>query len=64
MMRFRFEPRWPADSTRFILPTIALRGWRDRRRAIVFVWWTWQVWVEFEEAEDADTSNTNMSSGE
>lgn len=42
-MNVSFETDWPVNSTRFLLPTIALRGFAAGPRTIVLAWWTWRV---------------------
>jgi hypothetical protein len=43
-MTAKMTSNWPSDSTRFILPAIAIRGWRHGRE-IVLAWWIWRVTV-------------------
>ena len=42
-MRIRLENDWPVNSTRFLLPTVALRGFRAGPRTLTFAWWTWRI---------------------
>ena len=43
-MTITLENDHPVNSTRFPLPTIALRGfWGGTRRMVIFAWWTWRV---------------------
>jgi hypothetical protein len=44
-VRIKLENDWPANSTRFLLPTVALRGFAAGHRTITFVWWIWRIVV-------------------
>ena len=43
----RIENYWPMNSTRFFLPTIALRGFRGGPRTLTIAWWTWRIIFEW-----------------
>ena len=47
-MTIRLENDWPVNSTRFLLPAIALRGFRCGPWQIVVAWWTWRVVLSLE----------------
>jgi hypothetical protein len=42
-MKIEYKNNWPVDSTRFLLPTIAFRGFRKGRRIVTLAMWTWQI---------------------
>ena len=44
-MTVRIENDWPVNSTRFLLPTVALRGFRAGPRTMTLAWWTWRIVV-------------------
>ena len=50
-MTIRLENDWPVNSTRFLLPAIALRGFRCGPRQIVVAWWTWRIVIHLPNAE-------------
>lgn len=35
--------RWPVNSTRLLLPTIGLKGFRGQPMLIIFAFWKWRV---------------------
>ena len=41
----RLENDWPVNSTRFLLPAVALLGFAAGPRTVVFAWWTWRLVV-------------------
>jgi len=49
-VKFKLKNDWPVNSTIFLLPTIALRGF-GRCRFIVLAWWTWQLNIKREGGE-------------
>jgi hypothetical protein len=42
-MTVRYRNYWPVDSTRFLLPTIAVQGFRCWELRVTFAWWTWRL---------------------
>ena len=45
--RSKIDNPYPVNSTRFLLPTIALRGWiKNGSVWISFAFWTWKVCFE------------------
>lgn len=49
-MRINLENDWPANSTRFPLPTMALRGFLGGHRMVIFAWWTWRLVIHLPNA--------------
>lgn len=49
-MRIKLENDWPVNSTRFLVPTIALRGFRSGPRTVTLAWWTWRVVIHLPNA--------------
>jgi hypothetical protein len=47
-MRVTLENHYPVNSTLFLLPAIALRGFNCGPRVVVFAWWKWRVVIRFE----------------
>ena len=41
-MKIRVINDWPTNSTRFVLPTIAIRGFAGAR-TVTLAWWVWRV---------------------
>jgi hypothetical protein len=35
--------RWPTNSTRFLLPCIAVKGWPGGTINVILCFWTWRV---------------------
>ena len=44
-MNVKLENDWPVNSTRFLLPTVAVRGFRAGPRTVTLAWWTWRIVV-------------------
>ena len=49
-MRITLENDYPVNSTRFPLPTIALRGFWGGPRMVIFAWWTWRIVIHLHNA--------------
>jgi hypothetical protein len=44
--------QWPVNSTRFVLPVVAVRGWMSTGKVRVIVaWWIWRADWEIRRAE-------------
>jgi hypothetical protein len=41
--KIEYKNNWPMDSTRFLLPTIAFRGFRKGTRIVTLAVWTWRI---------------------
>jgi hypothetical protein len=39
--------RWPVNSTRFLLPSIAVQGFRGSNIRVIFVFWKWRQDILF-----------------
>jgi len=50
-VKVRLENDWPVNSTRFLLPAVALRGFRAGPRTVTLAWWTWRIVVHLPNAE-------------
>lgn len=59
--RTPLENPYPVNSTRFILPTVAIRGWMKNGAVWVsFAFWTWRICFEINNnANDAGVSEAN-----
>jgi hypothetical protein len=44
-VKVRLENDWPVNSTRFLLPVVAVRGFRAGPRTVTLAWWTWRIVV-------------------
>lgn len=42
-MKIEVKTEWPVDSTRVLIPTIVIRGFRRGTRQIILAAWTWRV---------------------
>lgn len=42
-MRIKLENDWPVNSTRFLLPTVGVRGFSGGPRSVTVAWWTWRL---------------------
>ena len=49
-MRITLENDWPVNSTRFLLPAVALRGFRAGPRTVTLAWWTWRIVIRLPDA--------------
>ena len=49
-MRVTLENNYPVNSTLFLLPAVALRGFNCGPRVVVFAWWTWRIVVHLPNA--------------
>jgi hypothetical protein len=59
-MKIEYKNNWPMDSTRFLLPTIAFRGFRKGTRIVTLAVWTWRINFILPNAEDyREVSVTN-----
>lgn len=50
-MKVKLYNDWPINSTRFLLPTIALRGFESWTRHVTLAWWTWRLVIRPENKE-------------
>ena len=48
---YRDMQKWPIDSTRFLIPTIVVRGFGGRY-SIVFVFWVWKICFDINATPD------------
>lgn len=46
-MKVRIVNGWPIVSTRFLLPTVALQGFRGGPRSLSFAFWTFRIVIEW-----------------
>ena len=53
-MKIEYKNNWPVDSTRFLLPTIAFRGFRKGTRIVTLAVWTWRINFILPNAELSD----------
>lgn len=42
-VRVQFVDRWPVDSTLFLVPALALRGFRGQSRSLTLAWLSWRL---------------------
>jgi hypothetical protein len=42
-MKIQYKNNYPWDSTRFLIPTIAFRGFKLGPRIVTLAVWTWRV---------------------
>jgi len=52
-MKITLENDHPVNSTRFPLPTLALRGFWGGPRMVLFAWWTWRVVIRLNAPAEA-----------
>ena len=50
-MKIKLRNNYPENSTRFLLPTIALRGFRNNPRELTLAWWTWRLVIFWHNAK-------------
>lgn len=55
----KIETDWPVNSTRFLLPTVALRGFRAGPRTVTVAWWIWRVVFHLPNKGAMSESNTS-----
>lgn len=60
-MKITIENSWPVNSTRFLLPVVALRGCRGAPRTVTLAWWTWRVVIHLATTTPRSTEDANVA---
>jgi hypothetical protein len=50
-MKIEIKNDWPVDSTRFVTPSVAIRGFRRGPQTIAMAFWTWRIFIHFHNAD-------------